>query len=302
MIAASGCTIGLVGCGSWGKNVLRDLVTLGCRVLVADPDPAARERAAAGGAAGVRPDAEELPDCDGYVVVVPIPLLAPLSAQLLARGRPVFAEKTLCLTLESADVLARLGGDERLFVMHKWRYHPGIDRLRQLCSSGALGEATELYLTRHTWVPDFHGGDVFFTQAVHDLTIARHVLGRIPPVVNAWAGLEGARPVTLLAVLQDRCRVLVSTSARHPAAHTSVTLRGTGGSASLADPYAPQLVVRTAAGVREVRVDTTFPLLLELREFVDHLRGGPAPRCTLAEARELTGALLDLRRAAGLRA
>ena len=58
-------TIVLAGCGRWGRNILRDLVGLGTRVAVADPDPAARQLAAAGGAWRIAADAADLPDADG---------------------------------------------------------------------------------------------------------------------------------------------------------------------------------------------------------------------------------------------
>jgi predicted dehydrogenase len=293
-------SVGLAGCGNWGKNILRDLLSLGCLVRVADPDPEARSRAISGGASATCAEPDQLPECDGYVVAVPIPLLAPVSAGLLPRGRPVFAEKTLCLSLASADRLAELGGDRLLFAMHKWRYHPAIDALRAVGAAGDLGELEELRLDRHAWVGDFHGGDVFWTQAVHDLTITRHVLGRLPEVAAAWARTEAGLPVGLLGVLEDRVRVIVSTTARHPVARSSASLHGSLGSAAMADPYARSVVVRRPGGVREIAVDTTFPLLLELREFVEHLRGGPPPRCPLSEAREMTTALLALRRAAGI--
>ncbi len=53
-------TIGLVGCGLWGKLVLRDLLALGVGVVAADTDPAARAAAAAAGVTAVA-DASELP-------------------------------------------------------------------------------------------------------------------------------------------------------------------------------------------------------------------------------------------------
>ncbi len=292
--------MGLAGCGNWGKNILRDLLSLGCVVRVADPDPGARSRAVSAGAAATCADPDQLPECDGYVVAVPIPLLAPVSARLLPRDRPVFAEKTLCLSLDSADRLAKLGGETRLFAMHKWRYHPGVDALRAVGAAGDLGELQELRLDRHAWVPDFHGGDVFWTQVVHDLTIARHVLGHLPPVAAAWARLEDGLPVGVLGVLEDRIRVVISTTARHPVARSSASLFGSLGSAALTDPYARGILVRGSGGAREIAVDTTFPLLLELREFVEHMNGGPPPRCPLSEARAMTTALLELRRAAGI--
>jgi phosphoglycerate dehydrogenase-like enzyme len=64
-------TIGLVGCGNWGSNILRDLLRLDCRVYVADIDHQARRRALERGAADVFSPTDNLPACDGYVVAVP---------------------------------------------------------------------------------------------------------------------------------------------------------------------------------------------------------------------------------------
>ncbi len=292
-------TVGLVGCGNWGKNILRDLIALRCQVLVADVDPSARARAIEQGAQSGFVDVKSLPECDGYVVAVPIPQLAEVSARLLTRGKPVFSEKTLCLSLESADRLAAVGGNERLFAMHKWRYHPGIERLRLIATSGRLGRLEEIRLTRHAWVRDLHGGDVFWTLAVHDLTIVKHLLGSIPPPSRVWIRLEEEVPISLLAVLEGKVRVTLSTCARHCMRQSAVSIHGSEGAAALANAYAPYVVIENSNGREEIPVDSTFPLFLELKEFIEHLQGGPAPRCSLAEAREMTVALLALRRAAG---
>jgi len=166
--------------------------------------------------------------------------------------------------------------------------------------SGRIGRLEEVRLTRHAWTPDMHGGDVIWTLAVHDITIIRHILGRIPPPSHAWARLEGQLPVSLLAVLDDGVRVTISVCGRHCVKLSSVSIHGASGAAALPDAYSPHVLIEDAAGVEKMLVDQTFPLLLELTEFVAHVRGGPPPRCNLAEARETTAALLALRRIAGL--
>lgn len=294
-------TVGLVGCGNWGTHILRDLLTLHCRVMVAEPCVTRRERATALGASAACDEAGALPECDGYVVAVPIPLLAEISALLLPRGRPVFSEKTLCLSLESADRLSDLGGDDRLFPMHKWRYHPGIEALRVASISGRIGHVEEIRLTRQAWISDLHGGDVFWTQAVHDLTIVLHILGYIPPPERVWTRLEGAVPVSLTAVLGGPgLRVTLNTSARHPVRLSAASVHGSVGAAALPDALAPHILLGGAQGQEAVPVDTTLPLFLELKEFVEYLGGGPQPRCSLAEARLVTASILALRQAAGL--
>jgi len=61
--------VSLAGCGRWGRNILRDLLSLGAEVSVADPDAAARLHATAAGAGAVAADLRELGPCDGIVIV-----------------------------------------------------------------------------------------------------------------------------------------------------------------------------------------------------------------------------------------
>jgi predicted dehydrogenase len=292
--------IGLVGCGAWGANILRDLILLGCAVQVADIDPCARDKASKAGAVATYPDSAALPECDGYVVAVPIPELAVESARLLARGGPIFSEKTLCRSLDDYEVLAALGGSERLFVMHKWHYHPGIEALRWIARSGQIGPLEELSTTRHAWVKDFHGGDVFWTQAVHDLTIVKHILGHIPSDVRTVSVTEDDEglPVSLVATLGSTPTVNLSVSGRHSDEVSGVSIRGSRGTAELGDALDDHISVTTGKREEKVPIDTTYPLYLELKEFVEYLDGGPRPRCDLESAREVTEALLRLRASA----
>src|SRR4030042_3018398 len=168
--------IGLIGCGAWGSNILRDLIRINCNVYVVDTDSEARSRASKKGASAVFSNADDLPVCDGYVVSVPIPDLTKECARLLKHKKPIFSEKTLCLSFGDFDLLNSLGGSGYIFVMHKWHYHPGIEALRLVAQSGTIGEVGELYNTRHAWVNDFHGGDVFLTQYVLVLPIFKHII------------------------------------------------------------------------------------------------------------------------------
>jgi predicted dehydrogenase len=294
--------IGLVGCGNWGRNILRDLIRLHCTVYVADIDPGARKQAAGSGAAGVCSRLDELPDCDGYVVAVPIPDLTDVTSKLLKNKKPVFAEKTLCLSMEDFELLREMGGETFVFAMHKWHYHPGIEALRQLAGSGKIGIIGEVCTTRHTWVEDFHGGDVFWTQAVHDLTIINHILGYIPETVRAVNVITNERglPVSLTAIMGDKPAVILSVSGIHCDKISGVSIHGTKGSAMLHDAYDSFITVTTDDSVEKIPIDTTFPLYLELKEFIEYLQGGSRPRCDLTSAREITRAILNLRSAAGL--
>lgn len=290
-------TVGLTGCGKWGKNILRDLLSLGCRVHVADADPDMRDRALAGGAASACGSWKELPECDGHVVAVPIPDLAPVSLGLLRHRKPIFVEKTLCLSTESAKRLAEAGGDEHLFVMHKWHYHPGIEALRQIAVSGQIGSLREILSIRHGWNDGFHAGDIYSGNAVHDITIFEHILGALPSVVQ-WAHQikdASGTPVSVAAAIGKGPVAVLSANGRHAKRKREVSITGTKGSAVLTSPYEDHVDILTEDGPSTLPIDTTFPLLLELKEFIAHLEGGKRPRCGLKNAEEVWRLLLTIR-------
>jgi len=295
-------TIGLVGCGKWGANILRDLLLLGCSVYVADVDSRARMRASEKGAADVFSQVNVLPDCDAYVVAVPIPDLTPVSAALLKHQKPIFSEKTLCMSLEDYTLLNSLGGSDHIFVMHKWHYHPGIDALRMVAQSGKIGTIEEIFTVRHAWADDFHGGDVFWAQSIHDLTIVRHILGYIPEEINAVHVVknESGLPVGCTAFLGNKPGVVISVSGRHCHKISGVSIQGSTGTVGLHNAYDDHITIRNKSGEEKIAIDTTFPLYLELKEFVEYLNGGPAPRCNLLHARDVTGAIVKIREKGGL--
>ena len=295
-------TIALVGCGNWGRNILRDLLRLQCGVHVVDIDPAARLRAKEAGALGAYGSAAQLPDCDGYVVAVPIPDLTPVAFSLLKFMKPVFVEKTLCLSMQDYHLLKGHPGSGGIFVMHKWPYHPGIEALRQLVHAGALGKVRELVTTRYAWVDDFHGGDVFWTQAVHDLTIVKHILGYIPEeietvhVIRNDAGL----PVSVRMILGADPAVFISVSGRHTGKVSGVSIHGEKGTAELQNALDGSILLRTDSRSEHIPIGAEYPLFLELKAFCDYLHGGPPPICALEQAREVTQAIIRLRQSAKL--
>ena len=155
----------------------------------------------------------------------------------------------------------------------------------------------EIFTIRHGWVNDFHGGDVFWTLGVHDLTIIKHICGYIPAkiihsrIIRNNQGLA----ISLSAVLEQDLVAYILINAKHTHKTTRVSIHGDKGSATLHDSYDDHILVKDEQGEEKIGIDTTFPLYLELKEFVSYLRGGPRPRCNLKSAREVTCVLLALR-------
>lgn len=280
--------VGLAGCGRWGRHILRDLQTLGCDVPVVARSEESRERAREGGAREIVTDIASLEAVDGVVVATPTAKHAEAIEEALALGVPVFVEKPLTPDVASARRLAAAAPD-RLFVMDKWRYHPGVRELARIAQSGELGPVVGMHSRRVTLGHRYSDVDTVWIHAPHDLAIALEVLGRVPEPRYAVPELVGEELSGLTAILGESPWMVVEVSALAPGHRRELRLVCEGGVAQLDGGYAEAVVIGRAGKIEEDSVERRpatgeLPLLAELRAFVEHLQGGPPPRSSAAEA------------------
>jgi predicted dehydrogenase len=304
--------IGLVGCGRWGRFILRDLLSLGAAVSVVAKDDDGRLAGAAG--AQVVPRLQDLPVVDGIVVATPISTHADVIEALLPRAVPIYCEKPLCDDADRARRLAAAGGG-RLFVMDKWRYHLGVLALKEIAQSGELGPAVGLRTVRVGFGHSHPDTDCIWTLLPHDLVIAREIFGRALAPVAAVADRAGEEIMGLTSVLAAQGTAdggpwhVAEVGIRSPARRRTVTLLCRDGVATLEDAYADHIVVIANPPPdvadadpritrRPLRVE--MPLLAELSAFIGFLNGGPPPLSPAGEAVETVAAIVQLRRLAGL--
>jgi predicted dehydrogenase len=300
--------VALVGPGGWGVNILRDLRELGCTVPVVARSAGGRERALDGGAERVVERVGELGRVEGVVVATPIATHAEVLGETLELGVPVFVEKPMTSDPAAADRLA-VAAPERLFVMDKWRYHPAVAALRDIAASGELGPVQGLACVRDGRGDFRKDVDTIWRHVPHDLAIALEVLGSVPPARAAVAELVDGVPVGLQGLLggDGSPWVSVSHSATTPVRRREVRLCCAAGSAWLADGYDEHVMIERGLpgvepGPEERPTPGEWPLMAELRAFVAHLEGGPAPRSSAADGARIVRRLADLRALAGLAA
>lgn len=303
---ANRCTVGLIGCGRWGRHILRDLQGLGCDVIVVAPSEASRQTAAAESACDVVSHLALLPIVQGIVVASPTNTHAAVIEELLPRQVPIFTEKPLTVDPKSARRLANLG-EGRLFVMDKWRYHPGIEMLAQISRDEELGPVQGLRTTRVNWGNPHLDVDGVWILAPHDLSVALEVLGTMPTPVSAVSHRVDDECAGLLGVLGKRPWFVMEISTAHRDWRREFTLYCRDGVALLSDGYSDHVQITRFASTHDMTVppvekrlvSTELPLLRELRAFVEHLQGGPPPRSSAAEGALIVETLAALRQLAG---
>lgn len=301
--------VALAGCGRWGRLILRDLKSLGCWVVVAaaSADSVANPRAA--GADAVVATVDDLPPVDAAVVAVPTVLHGDVVLRLAARGCPVFCEKPLTADVASARRIVAEAGD-RVFVMDKWRYHPGVHALRDLCQGGELGPILGIRTLRVQWGSPHDDVDAAWILLPHDLSIALEILGYLPAPMHATVESDSGGLVAMSAWLAGPAWLHCEVGIRSPEHRRNVEVRCRDGTAVLGDGYDRHVSVlrtdaqarRGAAPARELRAfGEAMPLFLELEAFVAYVGGnGPAPKSTATEGLRVVEAIAELHRLAGV--
>jgi predicted dehydrogenase len=283
-------TIGLIGCGAWGRNILRDLRSLDAAVEVVAPSAENRAWARAHGAAAAHSHLEALGEVTGIVVAAPSSLHGPIIEQLLPRQVPIFVEKPMTTDTASARRIVDAAGD-RVFVMDKWRYHPGIERIAALLREGELGRPLSIRTLRLGWANPHQDASAIWILLPHDLAIVLDWLGYLPPlrrvVVTQPADIDAGVIVQLGGGVDPLVTLEISTVS--PEHRRLMSLVGTRAAAELADAHAATLTLREgppgapAAARRELAFDGPLPLYSELARFLAFLHGGPPP---MSSARE----------------
>ena len=291
-------TVALIGCGRWGRLILRDLRALGCEVVVIDPSSEGVQHAHDGGAVRMADRIDEIRDVDGVVVATPASSHAEVVRAVLSLEVPIYVEKPITVDPDQAERLAR-AAPSTLFVMDKWRYHPAVGVLRDIATGGELGAVTGLATRREQWGNPHPDTDPVWTLAPHDLVIAHEILGDLPEPRSAVLERSNGATLGMTAILGAEPWVALSVSGARPETHRSVHAFFEDGVAWFEGGWADHVLVARAesvAGEPERREATgELPLLAELRAFVGHLRGGPPPLSDAATGARVVRMIADLR-------
>jgi predicted dehydrogenase len=297
----SSAQVGLVGFGRWGRLIFRDLRSLGVDVVVVAPSKESRRGAVEAGAAAAVPAVEDLPAVEGAVVATPTATHAEVTERLLRTiDGPIDVEKPLTCDVDDARRIVERGGS-RVFVMEKWRYHPGIEVIRDLVAGGSAGRAVGIRSVRHQWGLQHRDVDAAWILLPHDLSIARELLGTVPPV-RAATGMAHGREASLVALLGSDPWLVVDMSTLETEHRRELHVLCERAVLMLPHSYTNHVEVRRPgeADVARIPISSELPLLRELRAFVGHLAGGPPPKSSAAEGAEVVERIAQIRTMAGL--
>lgn len=287
--------IGLVGVGPWGAHVLRDLRSLGATVHAVARSPESIERAHKGGAASVVGAPNDLPPCDGYVIANRTSSHLDALEDLIGRDAPIYVEKPLSNDVARAKRLPPAAFD-LVFVMHKWRYHPGVLELARIARSGEFGPVLGLRAVRYSWGKGHPDVSSLWTLAPHDLSIALEILGEVPRFVSAMADPLAVGGDGAIAQLEAGVPVVIDVSSGQPIRTRRILLYCRDATCQIdSADYGKVFVFRPGEDEASlISVADDMPLKAELRAFLDHVAGGAPPKTPLADELKIISLIAEI--------
>ena len=188
--------VGVVGCGYWGPNLVRNLLeTRKCTAItVCDRDPELLERAhqrfptvrVCGSLEALLAD----PSVEAVVLATPVSTHHALARACLRSGRHTFVEKPLCATTAEAEdlILEAEEAGVALMVGHTFEYSPPVVKIKEIIDSGSLGEIYYISAIRVNLGIHQRDVSVVWDLAPHDLSMLFYWLGETPSAVSMTGG------------------------------------------------------------------------------------------------------------------
>lgn len=185
--------VAVVGCGYWGKNLVRVFHELGVLRMVCDTRlDAVREAGIKYGVATADSieTALQSPDIDAVVIAAPAAQHYDLARSALMAGKDVFVEKPLALHAAEGQKLTDLATERKrtLMVGHILEYHPAIVELRRLIREGELGRLQYIYSSRLNMGKLRTEENILWSFAPHDISAILHLLGEFPNRIASNGG------------------------------------------------------------------------------------------------------------------
>ena len=198
--------VGIIGCGYWGPNLIRNISSCPSTEAVAVYDACPARLEAIGRTynhlqvAGSLEQFLEHP-IQAVAIATPGSTHFSLAERCLEAGLHVLVEKPMASTVHEAQVLIDLASRQQrvLMVDHTYLFNNSVRRIKELVEYGELGDLYYIDSTRINLGLFQHDINVIWDLAPHDLSIVDHVLGCEARSISAWGCAHADRDIEDIA-------------------------------------------------------------------------------------------------------
>jgi predicted dehydrogenase len=215
--------VGVVGCGYWGPNLVRNFRSLPeCNLKMMCDVSAARLNSLQ----ALYPDvaAEKSFEhmlngvgLDAVVVATSVKLHFPMARAALLAGKHVLIEKPMATSVAHCEELIEIARQKGLVLMagHTFLYSPAVRRIKEIIDRGDLGQIRYICARRLNLGLYQKDINVAWDLAPHDISIILHLLQELPESVNCCGSAHitpGVEDVTSMSLNfgKDRSAIIHS--------------------------------------------------------------------------------------------
>jgi UDP-2-acetamido-3-amino-2,3-dideoxy-glucuronate N-acetyltransferase len=284
--------IAVIGCGHWGKNLVRNFSELGVLSSICDPNTEIVEQYSKQFNVKKFSITEIIndPNIKGVVLAVPAHLHASMAIEAMNKNKHVFVEKPLGMNEVEAEAMiaAAKKNKVRLMVGHLLQYHPIFKTIREYVVAGKIGEINYIYSNRLSFGKVRTKEDVIWSFATHDISMILSLTGQEPEYVstNAISILQKniADTATIHLQFKSGLKSHISVSWLHPYKEHKLVIVGQSAMLVFDDtkswheklalyPFkvvsSKNLINLQNTNVQYVKVNEEEPLKNECRHFID---------------------------------
>ena len=185
-------SVGVVGCGYWGPNLIRNFRQLpDCKLdLMCD---ASEKRLAH--LKTLYPEVNGHTDydhllngagLDALVIATPVRFHYKMAKASLLAGKHTFIEKPMASSSEECEELVQIAEEKGLVLMigHTFLYSPAVRKIKEIVDQGDIGDIRYISARRLNLGLFQKDINVAWDLAPHDISIILHILEELPLTVN----------------------------------------------------------------------------------------------------------------------
>ncbi|MCK5785077.1 MAG: Gfo/Idh/MocA family oxidoreductase [Candidatus Sabulitectum sp.] len=187
-------SIGVIGLGYWGPNLLRNIVAnrRSGKIVICDKDPGrlskVSERFPACETTLEAEDVFKDPTIDAVIIATSVSSHYPLAMKAMQAGKHVFVEKPFAEDTEKAEEMVKYAEDNGLVTMvgHTFLFSPPVLKIKEILDNKELGEVRFITSTRVNLGLHQKDVSVIWDLAPHDFSMLFYWLDEEPDFVEAF--------------------------------------------------------------------------------------------------------------------
>lgn len=186
--------VAVIGCGMWGKNLIRNFYNLQVLHGICDSsqerlDIISKEYKKI----KIYRNIDEIlndPEVNAVAIATPSASHYEIGMKCLNANKHVYVEKPIAVKSSEAFELNEVANKKELILMvgHLLLYHPAVNRLKSLIEEGYLGKIYHIQSDRLNYNPRKYDLSVIWDLAPHDISMMSFVLGKDPIAIRSAVG------------------------------------------------------------------------------------------------------------------